>query len=57
MNARELAFKLTKQWQKWPDAEVYLWTDDGLVNVADFDYNEDDNCFVVIPEGKYAKQT
>jgi hypothetical protein len=50
MNARELAFKLTKQWQRWCDAGVYISTDDGLVNLADIDYNEDENKFVMIPE-------
>ena len=57
MNTRELSFKLTQQWQKWPDADVFISQGDELVSLADVDYDEENSRFVMIPEGNNAKQT
>ena len=51
MNGRDLVNKLNKQWQRNCDAECYINTTKGLVPLADVDYDEENNSFVMIPEG------
>lgn len=52
MLLRDLQNKINKHWQQWQDIEVYVDTGDGRRPLADTDYNEQDNTFVLIPEAK-----